>query len=182
MNKKDETIFNKKVVDSTLWILIPKVLGSIFITSALILLIFWLSFGELSYFSFSFTFSLAVLQILIVLGLRFQDRTDLHASKPLKNNWLDKIGGFWLLACALGALGGWIFNQLAFGYPFFSLYFQILSFCFTIVLPIFTMLPNLRYLETKVLYIQLPLLFFVTTLPILVGINPAFSLFNRLLN
>lgn len=179
MSKKAESIFDQNLAESSLWILIPKVAGSTSITTILILFIFWIDFGEIPHFAIGFAIVLAVFQILMVIGIRFRNRTDLHVTKTVKNDWLDKLGAIWLMACAFGALAGWICNQLANGFPDLSLIFQILSILFAIFLPFITMLPNLRYLETKVLYIQIPILFLVTTLPMFVGLTQLRALFKR---
>jgi hypothetical protein len=167
-------------VEASLWVLLPKAFGAILLSDVLILLIFWLVFGEFSAFAFGFVIFLSVLQILMIVGLRFRDRKRFHATKSPPNDWLDKLGAWWLMACAFGAFFGWISAQLAASWPQFETAFLALAVVFSIVLPVLTMLPNLRYLETRIAVIQIPILFFVTILPLLSGFKSVFKIWQRL--
>jgi hypothetical protein len=57
-------------VDGPLWVVIPRAAFSICSSVVLILVLFWLSFGELGTFAYVFAGSLGVFQILLVFGLR----------------------------------------------------------------------------------------------------------------
>ncbi|MEZ5428515.1 MAG: hypothetical protein R2747_19750 [Pyrinomonadaceae bacterium] len=165
--------------EASLWVLLPKVLASLFFSSVMILLRFWQMFGYLSAFAFGFVIFTSALQVLIIVGLRFQNRTDLAVDQPERFNWLDWIGAWWLMACAGGAFFGWLCGNLAVAFPAWDLTFQLAKVFLTIVLPILTMLPNTRYVSAKTAYIQIPLLIVVTTLPMLVGIGSVWTLWTR---
>jgi hypothetical protein len=157
--------------DATLWIMIPQLLFSITFSSVLLLFSFWLEFGELGAFAYGFIVFLGVFQTLMVMGFRFRDRTDLHVEGPNKFGILDKLGGFWMVACAFGAFFGWISGSFGASIlPEHKAAFYYLAALFSIVLPVVTMLPNLRYLRGKAIMIQIPLLTLVTILPMLVGL------------
>ena len=51
-------------------------------------------------------------RLLVALGLFFQNRSDLHSEVPLANNIGDRIGAFWLVACAFGPFFGWVATAL----------------------------------------------------------------------
>ncbi len=78
----------------------------------------------------------------------------------------------WLIACAFGAFLGWVCGAVA--EMMFPAHARALAWAevfFTMLLPIATMLPNLRYVGGKVAHVQIPLLAIVTLLPILVGLG-----------
>jgi len=157
--------------DATLWIMIPQLLFSIGLSSVLLLFSFWLEFGEIGAFAFAFIAFLAVFQILMVIGFRFRDRKDYQVEGPAQFGLLDKLGGFWLVACAFGAFFAWMSGSFgASMFPDHKAPFYYLAAFFSIVLPVATMLPNLRYLSGKAMMIQIPLLTLVTILPMLVGL------------
>jgi hypothetical protein len=156
--------------DATLWIMIPQLLFSIVFSSVLLLFAFWLEFGELAAFAYGFIVFLAAFQILMVMGFRFRNRTDYQVEGPASLGILDKVGGLWLIACAFGAFLGWMSGGVAaWVFPAYKTAFYYLAAFFSIVLPVTTMLPNLRYLSGKAMMLQIPLLTLVTILPMLVG-------------
>src|SRR2546423_6624330 len=61
--------------------------------------LFYLRFGTIGAFGWVCTIFLIGLCLLSALGFYFIDRPEYHTTVALKNNWLDKIGGFWLVAC-----------------------------------------------------------------------------------
>ena len=166
--------------DSSLWVLLPRLCFSVLISVVIVLGIFWLYFGEINGFAVGFAAFLAVLQILMAIGFRFQNRTDLHATKPVRNDFLDKIAGWWLMACAFGALFGWLCLRGAAMFPSLNIFFHAAAVFLTIVLPVATMLPNLRYLAGKIWYIQIPLLTLITLLPSLVGLHSLVLLLSKI--
>lgn len=157
--------------EASLWILLPKMLAAIAASTVLILLIFYLQSGELPFFAFGVAIFFAAFQILIIVGLRFYNRTETHTTKKLQNDWIDKIGAWWLMACAFGALIGWLCGRMAEYFPNYTLIFHAAKIFFTIILPVLMMLPNLRYLERQSAAIQVPLLTFITILPMFVGLS-----------
>ncbi len=166
--------------DSSLWVLLPRLCFSVLLSVVIVLGIFWLYFGEINGFAVGFAAFLAVLQILMAIGFRFQNRTDLHATKPVRNDFLDKIAGWWLMACAFGTFFGWLCLRGAAMFPSFNIFFHAAAVFLTIVLPVATMLPNLRYLAGKIWYIQIPLLTLITLLPSLVGLHSLVLLLSKI--
>src|SRR6476661_6474572 len=169
-NDSGTAYFGNMNTEAPLWLLIPKVVGSTLFSSALIIVVFALFFDEVSAFAIGFAAALAILQILVIVGFRFQNRTDLHAARVTKSGVLDKFGGFWLPACAFGAFFAWVCGNLGKGFPEFRTAFYLAAAFFSIVLSVATMLPNVRYIGGKALFVQLPIISLVTTLPILVGL------------
>lgn len=181
-HEKISAVFGDVNAEASLWVLLPKMFLNISISTALILLIFWMYFGAPDFFAFGFAVFFAVLQILIIVGLRFQNRTDVHAEKHLKNDRLDKIGAWWLMACAFGALSGWATGQAG---SYFSsngqLFFHFLKVFLTIFLPVITMLPNICYVGKNSAHIQIPLLISITILPIFTGMNSLIVIWKTLI-
>jgi hypothetical protein len=165
---QDNQLANVCPLDS-LWLLIPQLLASIVISSLIIIAVFRVYFGEFSVFSFGFTLFLSVMQVLMVIGYRFQNRVEYHTTKEASLGLLDKIGGFWLVACAFGAFFSWVFGQLAAAFPEISSSMYFAAAVFAIGLPVVTVLPNLRYVGGKAALIQVPLLVMITILPVLEG-------------
>ena len=180
-SKSKSATFGDINAEAPLWILLPKMLSAIAVSTVFILVLFYLQFGELPIFIYGFAAFIAVLQILTVVGLRFQNRNEVHTTVKLRNDWLDKIAAWWLMACAFGALTGWFCGQMAHSFQKFSLAFHGAKIFFTFALPVFTMLPNLRYLERQSAAIQIPLLFFITILPMFVGASSVIFFWNYLM-
>lgn len=172
--------FGEINTEAPLWVLLPKAFAGIALSAVVILLRFWVEFGEIPVFAFGFAAFVVVLEILIIVGLRFQNRTERHTAKGLKNDWLDKLGGWWLAACAFGAFFGWICGNLARSFPNLAIIFLTAEIIFTIILPVVTMLPNLRYISRNAAAIQVPILVFGTSLPLLIGSGSLFTLWNYL--
>ena len=157
--------------DATLWVMVLQLLFSIGLSTLLILIAFWLEFGELRAFAYGFAVFLGIFQILMVFGFRFRDRAEFKVNGPARFGVLDKIAGFWLVTCAFGAFFAWISGNLGvYFFPAYRTAFYCLAAVFSIVLPVATMLPNLRYLSGKAMMVQIPLLTLVTILPVMVGL------------
>lgn len=152
----------------------------ILFNDALLLLVFWLNFGEINRFSLGFVLFLTVGQILAIVGARFREQFDYHARKDFQGDWADYIGAWWLMACFFGPLLGWICGIFADNIPNYWQAFHLAKVFFTIVLPVLTMLTLIQYVEGKAATIQIPLLFFVTLLPILFGLNSVAGLWNSI--
>lgn len=178
--KSKPQFFGDINTEASLWVLFPKAFVGIGLSAVVILLRFWIEFGEISVFAFGFTTFIVVLEILIIIGLRFQNRTERHTTKPLRNDWLDKIGAWWLVACAFGAFFGWTCGNLAISFPHWTMIFLTAEIIFTILLPVITMIPNLRYLSRNSAALQVPILVLVTSLPFLVGIGSLITMCNYL--
>jgi hypothetical protein len=89
-----------------------------------------------------------------------------HTPVELKNDWLDKVGSFWLVTCAFGPLFGWLLTSA------FSLtvdnwrWFYGGRVALAVGLPIVTALALLRYVRGKGAPLMLALLIGVTALPV----------------
>jgi hypothetical protein len=165
-------------VEGSLWLLIPKAATGIALSVIIILARFWFEFGEIPMFAVGFCVFVATLQILLIVGLRFVRRTEVYTIVEPRNDWIDKVGAWWLMACAFGALFGWLAGTMAVSYPEQWRIFYLLKTLLTIFLPIATMVPNLRYISRNAAYIQVPILVSVTILPILVGLGSVFALWT----
>lgn len=70
--------------------------------------LFVLRFGELTGFAWGATTVLVVLHLLGALALFLRPRTEYRTTVALKGDRADRIGAWWLVACAGGAFFGWI--------------------------------------------------------------------------
>ena len=159
--------------------LIPKAAFGIVLAVVVIFARFWFAFGEISMFAVAFAVFIVALQILMIVGLRFSRRTEAHTTVKPRDDWIDRVGSFWLLACAFGAFLGYISGIVGSVFPEQWRIFSMLEVLVTIVLPVTTMLPNVRYISRNAAFVQVPILFFVTLLPILVGIDSLIALITN---
>jgi hypothetical protein len=129
-------------------------------------LLFYLKFGTLNWFSISFTIFLVVLCLLFALGFFFQTRTGYHTQVPMEGSLADRIGAFWLVACAFGPFFGWIVT--AFPPSETSWKWQYLARAFlSVILPVITAVPLVPYARGRAALIAIPLLLVITALPVL---------------
>jgi hypothetical protein len=129
-------------------------------------LLFYLKFGSINWFSIAFTIFLVVLSLLFALGFFFQTRKEYHTDVPMERSLADRIGAFWLVACAFGPFFGWIVTAIT---PTETSWkWQYLSRAFlAVVLPVITAVPLVPYARGKAALIAVPLLLCITALPIL---------------
>jgi hypothetical protein len=179
---RKQNFFGDINAEASLWVLVSKAAASIVFSFVLVLIIFWLQFGEIPGLAYGFGIFLVVFQILMILGLRFADRPAIDVENRVKYRWIDLTGAWWLVACAFGAFIGWIAGYLAQGYPRHKEAFQIAKVVFTIVIPVLTMLPNFRYIRKNAAFIQVPIIIIVTLLPVLLGIPTALLLWHELIH
>ena len=134
----------------------------------LVPLLFYWKFGKVSWFAIGFTIFLVVLNLLVALGFFLHNRTAFHTKVAPANRIADRIGGFWLLACAFGPLLGWFISATVFPLTVGSWRWLYLArvFC-AIVLPLITAVPLVRYARGKAALVALPLLLIITALPML---------------
>jgi hypothetical protein len=136
--------------------------------SILLPILFYLRFGIVDWFAIAFTIFMVVLCLLIALGFFFQNRTAYHSSVALKSNFADRLGAFWLVACAFGPFFGWVLTAPAYLLTVGSWRWLFSArVCLAVVAPLITAVPLLRYVRGKAALIALPLLVGVTSLPIL---------------
>jgi hypothetical protein len=135
--------------------------------------IFLLRFGEVTALGWGLTVFLIAYCLLSAIGLYFLRRREYHTSVPLKGDWMDRIGAFWLMACAFGPLLGWFITDTIFPVTSAGWRWQYgLKAFLCIWLPVITALPLTRYARGKSALVAIPLLIGITLLPILVGLNP----------
>jgi hypothetical protein len=134
----------------------------------LIPLLFYLRFGEVGPLGWGVTIFFAVYCLLSAMGLYFLVRPSYHTPVKLRNNWLDHIGAFWLVACAFGPLFGWILTSFSLTESTWRwLYWGRVGLC--IGLPVLTALPLLRYVRGMGAPLMLAILLGVTALPVWSG-------------
>jgi hypothetical protein len=131
--------------------------------------LFYLRFGTVGPLGWGLTVFLVAFCLLAAAGLYFLRRPEFHTPVALRNDWLDHIGAFWLLACAFGPLLGWVLTEL----PRLTVanwrWLYAGRVALSIGLPLLTALPLLRYVRGRGAPIMLALLGGVTLLPIWSG-------------
>ncbi len=129
-------------------------------------LLFYLRFGDVGGLGWGVTVFLTALCLLAAVGLYFLRRPEYHTPVPLRGDWQDRVGAFWLVACAFGPLAGWLLTEL----PPLTLanwrWFYAGRLLCAIILPFLTALPLLRYVRGRGAPLMLALLIGVTALPI----------------
>lgn len=132
----------------------------------LVPLVFYLRFGEVGALGWGTTVFFAAYCLLAAVGLHFLVRPEYHTPVALRNDWLDRVGMFWLVACAFGPLFGWAlaaaFELSAENWRWF--YWGRVGL--SVGLPVLTALPLLRYVRGRGAPIMLALLLGVTALPV----------------
>ena len=128
-------------------------------------LLFYLKFGTLNWFSISFTIFLVVLCLLFALGFFFQTRTEYHTRVPIEGNLADRIGAFWLVACAFGPFFGWIITSFSPTESSWKWQYMARAFL-SVILPVITAVPLVPYARGKAAFIAIPLLLAITALPV----------------
>lgn len=131
----------------------------------LIPLIFYLRFGQVTALGWGLTVFFSAYCLLSATGLHFLVRPEYHTPVRLRNDWLDRIGAFWLVACAFGPFFGWLLTS---AFPLSVnnwrwFYWGRMALC--VGLPVLTALPLLRYVRGQGAPLMLALLLGVTALP-----------------
>jgi hypothetical protein len=140
--------------------------------------LFVLRFGYIDGFGWGATVFLVVLQLLGALALFFRPRTEYHTPVRAKGDWVDKIGGWWLMVCAFGAFSGWVLTAVVPVTAVTWWWVYGAKVFVTIVLPVTTAIPLTRYARGKATLVAVPLLVVVTTLPVLTGLTSARDLWT----
>ena len=128
--------------------------------------LFYLRFGELGGLSWGTTIFFVAYCILTAVGLYYRPKTEFHTPVRLRNDWLDRIGAFWLVSCAFGPLLGWIITAAIPITVSTWRWLYTLRFVLAVILPLLTALPLTRYLRGKTTWVALSLIVSVTLLPI----------------
>ncbi len=139
-------------------------------SAVLVPLVFSLRFGEVGVLGWGTTVFFVVYCLLVALGLHVRPRTDLHTRVPLRGDWVDHVGAYWLVACAFGPLVGWAVTSAV---PVTETSWQSLYGLRAVLaagLPLVTALALSRYARGKAAWVAVPLLVGVTLLPVLTAV------------
>ncbi|HEY6806672.1 MAG TPA: hypothetical protein VI306_24045 [Pyrinomonadaceae bacterium] len=131
--------------------------------------IFWLRFGAVTPLGWGLTIFFVVYCLLSAIGLHFLIRPEYHTPVVYKNDWIDRIGAFWLVACALGPLFGWMLTTGFWITANSWQWFYGGRVLLAIVLPVITSFALLRYVRGHGAPLMLALLVGVTALPVWSG-------------
>lgn len=132
-------------------------------------LLFYLRFGSVGSFGWGVTLFFAVYCLVAAIGTYFLVRPEYHTPVAYVNDWLDRIGAFWLFACAFGPFFGWVLTSV---WPLSASDWRWVyggRVCLAIVLPVLTALPLLRYVRGPGAPLMLALLLGITALPVWSG-------------
>ncbi len=133
--------------------------------------LFYLGFGEVGPLGWGMTVFVAAYCLLAAVGLYFRNRPEYQTPVPLRGDWLDRVGAFWLVSCAFGPLLGWFITAVL---PVTIMTWRWLyaaRLFFAAGLPILTALPLTRYVRGKGAWIALLILMGVTLLAALSAVN-----------
>ena len=136
------------------------------VCAVLIPALFYVRFGEVPGVGWGVTVFLVAVCLVAAIGLYFQPRTEYHTPVPLKGDWLDRVGAYWLVSCAFGPLLGCVLTAL---FPLTAASWRWLYGLRVILaaaLPVVTALPLTRYVRGKGEWVALLLLIGITLLPI----------------
>ena len=148
------------------------------VSAGLIPLLFYWRFGEVGGLGWGTTVFFVVYCLLAAIGLYFRDRPDYHTPVPLRGDWADRVGAFWLVSCAFGPFLGWVITSV---FPLTVTswrWLYALRVILAVGLPLITALPLTRYLRGKATLVALPMLVVITMLPIWSAVNPSRDLWN----
>lgn len=132
--------------------------------------LFWLRFGTVNGYALAVTAFL----LLLVLGIEFIPRLNQKYGGELSElkvepKWYDKLGVVWLLAIPFAPFFGWAQQALAeLGPNNYRAILGVRAFL-TVVVPVVTMLPLLRYVRGRASAYALLILFTGTAFPISTG-------------
>jgi hypothetical protein len=132
--------------------------------------LFYLNFGAIGAIGLGTTVFLTVFCVLAAVGSGLADRTEYHTPVAAHGDWLDRIGAFWLVACAFGPLFGWLATAGVFPLTESNWRWRFAArVALAIVAPVVTALPLTRYARGRSALVAVPLLVCVTALPVLSG-------------
>ena len=151
---------------------IRKCLISVVGFTVLIPSVFYLRFRDIGPLGWGTTIFFDTYCLLSAIGLYFQPRTEYHSPVPLRGDWLDRVGAFWLVGCAFGPFFGWIVTTGTFPITLTSWrWLYGLRVFLAAGVPIVLALPLTRYVRGKSAWVALPLLVGVTLLPVSSAMN-----------
>lgn len=133
--------------------------------------LFLLRFGEVGALGWGLTVFFVMYCVLAAVGLYFGPRTEYHSRVPVRNDWLDKIGAFWLMACVFGPFFGWVIASII---PITADSWRVVYGVRVFLaagLPLITMLPLTRYARGKAALIAVPMLIGITLLAVWTAVD-----------
>jgi hypothetical protein len=138
----------------------------------LIPLAFYLRFRHIGPLGWGTTIFFDTYCLLVAIGLYFRPLTEYHSPVPLRGDWLDRVGAFWLVGCAFGPFFGWIVTTGTFPItPNSWRWLYGLRVILAAGVPLVLALPLTRYVRGKASRVALPLLVGVTLLPVSSAMN-----------
>ncbi len=151
---------------------ILQLLTSVVGLTLLVPAIFYLRFGEVGPLGWGTTVFFDAYCLLAAVGLYFRPLTEYHTEVRARDDWLDRVGAFWLVGCTFGPLIGWVFTTGTFPVTQGSWrWLYGLRVFFAAVVPLLLALPLTRYARGRAAWVALPLLFGVTALPVSTATN-----------
>ena len=141
--------------------------------------LFYLRFKRVGPLGWGTTVFFVVYLLLTAVGLYFRPHTEYHSPVPLRGDWLDRVGAFWLVGCVFGPLFGWVITSGAFPITQSSWRWMFgLRVFLAAAVPIMLALPLTRYVRGKSVLVALPLLVGVTLLPVSSAMNVSLDLWE----
>lgn len=151
---------------------IRRCLTSVIWFTLLVPAVFYLRFRDIGPLGWGTTIFFDAFCLLSAIGLYFQPRTEYHTPVPMRGDWLDRVGAFWLVACTFGPFFGWIVTTGTFPITLNSWrWLYGLRVVLAAGIPLITALPLTRYVRGKASWVALPLLVGVTLLPVSSAMN-----------
>lgn len=139
-------------------------------------LLFYLQFGEIDAFALSFTGFVVVLCLLVALGYSIPEGAAGQTQAGAKFGAFDRIGSFWLVACAFGPFFGWLVTAAPALTEENWRWRYVVRALLCVGLPVVCALPLFRYVRGKYWHVALLLLLCVTALAAWSGLNTLLDL------
>jgi MFS family permease len=148
---------------------VRQVIGGLVLIAVVIPFQFYLRFGEVPAMGWGFTVFLVLLSALVEIGLAYAGRVENHTRVAVRGGWADRLGAFWLVACAFTPLLGWFLTSaLTITIGNWQLLYGLRA-VLCIGLPLITALPLARYLDRSSARVAAPILIGITLIAMLAG-------------
>jgi hypothetical protein len=131
--------------------------------------LFYLRFGRVGPLGWGMTIFCSAYCLLSAVGLYFLVRPEYHTPVAPRDDWLDRLGAWWLVACALGPFFGWLLTSAFLLTEGNWRWLYAGRVVLSVGLPVLTALPLLRYVRGRGAPVMLALLVGVTALPVWSG-------------
>lgn len=130
--------------------------------------LFYLKFGAVGQLGWGLTVFFMAFCVLAAVGSHFRGKPEYHTPVAARGDWLDRIGAFWLVACAFGPFFGYLVTAFPLTEANWRWRFTA-RMVLVVALPVVTALPLTRYARGRAALVAVPLLVGVTALPIVTG-------------